>query len=77
MGERKFEDALHRLEEIVKKLEDGDVSLDDALKLFEEGQELLVFLRQRLNRAEAKIKELTKTEEGFLLKDIEETEEIG
>lgn len=77
MAERKFEDALNRLEEIVKKLEDGDVSLDDALKLFEEGQELLVFLRQKLNKAETKIKELTKTEKGFSLKDVEETEETG
>jgi len=77
MKEIKFEDALHRLEEIVKELEDGDVSLDDALKLFEEGQELLVFLRQKLNRAEAKIKELTKTGEGFLLKTAVETKETG
>ncbi|OYD13774.1 exodeoxyribonuclease VII small subunit [candidate division WOR-3 bacterium JGI_Cruoil_03_44_89] len=77
MGERKFEDALNRLEEIVKKLEDGDVSLDDALKLFGEGQELLVFLRQKLNKAETKIKELIKTEKGFSLKDVEETGETG
>lgn len=76
MAEKKFEDTLYRLEEIVKSLEEGDVSLDEALKLFEEGQKLLVSLRQKLNRAEAKIKELTKTEEGFLLKEIKETEEI-
>jgi len=72
MKEIKFEDALHRLEEIVKELEDGDVSLDDALKLFEEGQGLLLFLRQKLNRAEVKIKELTKTDEGFLLKEVKQ-----
>ncbi|PIP12042.1 MAG: exodeoxyribonuclease VII small subunit [bacterium (Candidatus Stahlbacteria) CG08_land_8_20_14_0_20_40_26] len=77
MKEIKFEDALHRLEEIVKELEEGDVSLDDALKLFEEGQGLLLFLRQKLNRAEVKIKELTKTDEGFLLKDAVETKETG
>ncbi len=72
MKEIKFEDALHRLEEIVKELEDGDVSLDDALKLFEEGQGLLLLLRQKLNRAEVKIKELTKTDEGFLLKEVKQ-----
>jgi len=72
MKEIKFEDALHRLEEIVKELEDGDVSLDNALKLFEEGEELLAFLRQKLNRAEVKIKELTKTDEGFLLKEVKQ-----
>ena len=77
MKEIKFEDALHRLEEIVKELEEGDVSLDDALKLFEEGQGLLLFLRQKLNRAEVKIKEFTKTDEGFLLKDAVETKETG
>jgi len=75
MAEKKFEDTLHRLEEIVKSLEDGDVSLDDALKLFEEGQGLLLFLRQKLNRAEVKIKELTKTDEGILLKDAMEAKE--
>ncbi len=70
MDERKFEDAMNRLEEIVSSLERGDVSLDEALKLYEEGQELLKFLKDRLSKAEAKVKEITKTEEGFRLREI-------
>lgn len=67
----KFEEAMNRLEEIVKMLEDTEVPLDDAIKLYEEGQKLLFFLREKLSRAEKKIKLLTKTEEGFQLTEQE------
>ncbi|MCK4255817.1 exodeoxyribonuclease VII small subunit [candidate division WOR-3 bacterium] len=70
-----FEESMDRLEEIVKKLENTDVPLDDAIKLYEEGQELLTNLRQKLNKAETKIKKLTKTEQGFQLKELEDMEE--
>lgn len=67
----KFEDALKRLEEIVDILESGDVALDDSLKLYEEGQELIKFCKDKLTKAEAKVKQLVKTEEGKLLeKDL-------
>jgi len=68
----KFEEALKRLEEIVDRLERGDVSLDDSLKLYEEGQELIQFCKDKLTKAESKVKQLLKTGKGeFELKDTE------
>ena len=74
----KFEEALERIEEIVEALEQGDVSLDDSLKLYEEGQSLIKFCREKLTKVEEKVKELVRTEKGELkLKDtrIEKSEE--
>lgn len=51
-----FEDALKRLEEIVKILEKGEIPLDDAISLFEEGLSLKNFCEKRLEEAERKIK---------------------
>lgn len=56
----KFEDALKRLEEIVETLENEDVSLDECVKLFEEGVELSKFCRKKLNQVEDRIKKLSK-----------------
>jgi len=57
-GERTFEQAQRELEEIVQRLESGDVPLDEALKLWEKGEELYAFCRERLDTAEGKIEEL-------------------
>ena len=62
--EMKFETALEKLEEIVKKLEGGDLSLDDSLKMFEEGVKLSRFCSGRLDAAERRIEILMKDEEG-------------
>ncbi len=68
----KFEKALKRIEDIVEALEQGDVSLDDSLKLFEEGQSLLKFCREKLTKVEKKVKVLIHTEKGELkLKDAQ------
>ena len=72
----KFEKALERIEEIVEALEQGDVSLDDSLKLYEEGQSLIQFCREKLTKVEKKVKELVHTEKGELkLKDVQIAEE--
>ncbi|MDI9484535.1 MAG: exodeoxyribonuclease VII small subunit [Bacillota bacterium] len=55
MTELKFEEALARLEEIVRSLEQGEVGLDEALVLFEEGVKLARFCNNKLDQAEAKI----------------------
>lgn len=55
MGELKFEEALVRLEEIVRNLEQGEASLDESLLLFEEGVRLARFCNEKLDEAEAKI----------------------
>ena len=56
--ERTFEQARKELEEIVQRLESGDAPLDEALKLWERGEELYNFCRERLDTAEGKIEEL-------------------
>jgi exodeoxyribonuclease VII small subunit len=53
-----FEKKLGRLEEIVQKMEKGDSTLEDSLKLFEEGVKLSRECHTRLNEAEAKVKKL-------------------
>jgi exodeoxyribonuclease VII small subunit len=60
----KFESALDKLEEIVKKLEEGDLPLDDSLKMFEEGVRLARFCGSRLDVAERRIEILMKNEAG-------------
>lgn len=53
-----FEAALAQLEEIVGKLEAGDLPLDDALALFEEGQKLATYCSAKLDEAELKVQKL-------------------
>jgi len=55
MAEKKFEAALERLEEIVKKMESGDLSLEESLTAFEEGIRLSRFCADRLDEAERKV----------------------
>lgn len=60
MAEMTYEQALSRLEEIVAVLEKNDISLDDSLKLFEEGTKLTAFCTEKLNNAKAKINVINK-----------------
>lgn len=53
-----FEKKLNRLEEIVQKMEKGELSLDQSLKLFEEGVTLSRECHVRLNEAEETVKKL-------------------
>ena len=53
-----FEKKLTRLEEIVQKMESGEMALDDSLKLFEEGVKLSRDCNKELNEAEQKVKKL-------------------
>lgn len=50
-----YEKAMNRLEDIVSLLEKNDVSLDDSIKLFEEGTRLTAFCSEKLKNAKAKI----------------------
>ena len=63
-GEKNFESAISRLEQIVGQLEGGKVSLDDSLKLYEEGIELVRFCSKTLDNAERKIKIVKKDSDG-------------
>lgn len=51
----KFEDCIQRLEQIVTQLEKGDIPLEQALKLFEEGIQLSQSCRKDLEEAEGKV----------------------
>lgn len=53
-----FEKKLNRLEEIVQKMEKGELALDDSLKLFEEGVKLSRDCHSQLTKAEAQVKKL-------------------
>ena len=63
MAELTYDQALVRLEEIVKLMESGSLSLDDSLKLFEEGTNLAAFCNKTLDAAELKISKLNGTGE--------------
>lgn len=56
----RFEDCLQRLEQIVDELEKGNVPLEQALKLFEEGVQLSATCRKELEEAEGKVEILLK-----------------
>ena len=68
-----LEDAIRRLELIVQKLEQGDVPLEQAMELYEEGIAVSRLCTERLTRAELTLKRLSKDAEGrFTLQDEEE-----
>ncbi len=60
--ENNFENSLKELENIVSKLESSDISLDEAILLFESGVKLSDRCRKILENAERKIKTLTECE---------------
>jgi exodeoxyribonuclease VII small subunit len=61
-----FERSLARLEEVVQKLEGANLSLDDAMKLFEEGVQLSRECQKQLAEAEARVEILLKKADGKL-----------
>lgn len=69
-----FEEAMQRLDAIVKQLESGQVSLEESLKVFEEGIALYRFCSGRLQEVETKIERLVKTDQGFQLELLDEAE---
>ncbi len=60
-----FEEAMSRLEQIVRSLEGGNVALEDLMKLFDEGSELVKFCTSKLNAAEKKVV-LLKNDNGVI-----------
>jgi exodeoxyribonuclease VII small subunit len=71
-GGPSVEERLRRLEAIVQKLESEAVSLDESIALFEEGVELAVQVRKRLEASEGRIKRIVERSEGlFSLEDFD------
>jgi exodeoxyribonuclease VII small subunit len=58
--EQTFEQAQAELEQIVQRLEQGEASLDEALALWERGEQLYAFCRTRLDSAQGKVEELAR-----------------
>jgi exodeoxyribonuclease VII small subunit len=68
--EIKFEEAILKLEDIVKKLEVNNISLEESLQLFENGVGLVGQCHQELNRAEEKVKVLSLKNSSIEEKDF-------
>lgn len=58
-----FEQAIKKLTEIVSKIEDGQISLEQSLTQYEQGMELIKYCRGVLQKAEKKIEEISKEKE--------------
>ncbi len=72
-----FEQSMRRLEEITRKLEQGEVSLDETVQFFEEGMTLYRECLAKLTETEKKIELLTRDQEGNLTRtpfDAEKSE---
>lgn len=55
MTNKTFEEAMNELEEIVKKLEQGEVQLEEAIELYKKGMELSHFCHEKLQNAEKQL----------------------
>ena len=64
--EKKFEVAVGELEEVVERLESGDLSLEESLAVFEKGVKLVEFCNKRLSEVEKRIDLLVKDRDGQL-----------
>lgn len=69
--EKTFEQSLAELEQIVGKLENGDLPLEESLELFEKGIKLSRECRERLTHAERRIEILMREGGGFVAKDFD------
>jgi len=67
MKMKDFEGSLKQLEEIVLQLEGGDLTLDKALALFEEGIKISRYCSSKLEEAERKVETLIKDADGSLV----------
>ena len=71
-AEANFEQAMKRLEEIVEKMESGDLPLEDLIVRYEEGMKLVKICQERLTAAEQRIEIITRNNAGKpLVKEFE------
>lgn len=55
-----FEEELNRLKQIVSDIQSGNLSIDESLKLYEEGQKIIALLNEELKKAEEKVEKIIK-----------------
>ena len=75
-----FEKHLTQLETVVERLEKGDLTLDESVRLFEEGMKLSQACKEELEQAEGRIQVLVEAKGGKMQvaeMEVEEDEEIG
>ena len=77
MAEIKFEEALKKLEDIVSKLEAGDMSLEESLSKYEEGIKLSKICSRQLEAAKSKVELLMKSGSKFDIKPFDESQAGG
>ena len=75
MARDKFEEALQKLDEIVRRMESGDLSLEESLKAFEEGVKLARFCSRKLDEAERRVEILLNEDEAQTVKPFQEEQE--
>jgi exodeoxyribonuclease VII small subunit len=66
-AKKSFEAAISQLEEVVQKLEKGELSLDASIEVFQQGIELTKYCNKRLDEVEKKISILIEDDNGGLL----------
>lgn len=59
-----FEDALRALEDVVRRLESGDVPLDDSISLYERGEDLRKHCQARLDAAQTRVEKIVQGPDG-------------
>lgn len=69
-SKKTFEEAMNELEDIVDKLERGELSLDDSIAYFQKGIELSKLLNKRLDEVEKKISILIEDENGQIYEEL-------
>ena len=74
MEDLSFEESLEKLEEIINKLENGDVPLDDAIDEFNQAMQLVKVCNQKLTQAEESIAKIVEENGELVDFDINETE---
>lgn len=75
MATEKFETSLKKLEEVVRRLEGGSLSLEDSLKAFEEGVRHAAFCSKKLDEAERRVEVLLKQKDGSFKREPFEPED--
>ncbi|OGP68166.1 MAG: exodeoxyribonuclease VII small subunit [Deltaproteobacteria bacterium RBG_16_44_11] len=74
MAKEKFEDALQKLEDIVRKMEAGDMPLEESMKSFEEGIRLIRFCSAKLEETQRRVEMLLGKEDSLQSKRFQEDE---
>jgi len=72
VAKEKFEDALEKLETIVREMEKGEMPLDSALKSFEEGIRLIRFCSAKLDETQRRVEQLLEKENSLQTKTFQD-----